>query len=180
MGRIFGIDVKFLEEEDESKNLNKFKPEYITASIDTENLKMEVEGEDLIKESTSYKVGNSFKITGEAATYISGGAAVGTGILKASTLAAETTVSAGSAIASATTVAVGVGSTALKALGTSLFVLWAVVGVALGGYFTHKYCEELLDKFEKYYKENAQKIGNSYKQATNYLIYQYKLFFQKL
>ena len=169
MGRIFGIDVKFLEEEDESKNLNKFKPEYITASIDTENLKMEVEGEDPIKESTSYKVGN-----------ISGGAAVGTGILKASTLAAETTVSAGSAIASATTVAVGVGSTALKALGTSLFVLWAVVGVALGGYFTHKYCEELLDKFEKYYKENAQKIGNSYKQATNYLIYQYKLFFQKL
>ena len=174
VGRIFGIDVKFLEEEDESKNSNKFKPEYITASIDTENLKMEVEGEDLIKESTSYKVGNSFKVTGEAATYISGGAAVGTGILKASTFAAETTVSAGSATASATTVAVGVGSTALKAVGTSLFVVGAVVGVALGGYFTHKYCEELLDKFEKYYKENAQKIGNSYRQAANYLIYQYK------
>ena len=40
MGRIYGIDVKFLEEQDESNNINKFKPEYITASIDTENLKM--------------------------------------------------------------------------------------------------------------------------------------------
>ena len=49
MGRIFGIDVKFLEEQDENKNVNKFKPEYIIASIDTENLKMEVEGEDVIK-----------------------------------------------------------------------------------------------------------------------------------
>ena len=39
-GRIYGIDVKFLEEQDESNNINKFKPEYITASIDTENLKM--------------------------------------------------------------------------------------------------------------------------------------------
>ena len=40
VGRIYGIDVKFLEEQDESNNINKFKPEYITASIDTENLKM--------------------------------------------------------------------------------------------------------------------------------------------
>jgi len=51
-----------------------------------------------------------------------------------------------------------------------LFVVGAAVGVALGGYFTHKYCEELIDKFEDYYIKNAEKIGNSYKQAAEFLL----------
>jgi hypothetical protein len=41
-------------------------------------------------------------------------------------------------------------------------------GVGLGGYFTHKYCEELLDKFVEYYKKNAEKIGLSYQKAEEY------------
>ena len=146
-------------------NLNKYKPEFITASVDTSTLQMEMKGEELINESTTYKVGNTFKVAGEAAGYISGGVTIGSGLLKASTSAAE-----GSSTAAA--VSVGIGSTALRAVGTGLVVVGAIVGVALGGYFTTKHCNELIDKFEKYYIDNAEKIGNSYKQAAEYLLSQ--------
>ena len=128
---------------------------------------MEVKGEELIQETTAYTVGNSFKVGGEAATYIGGSAAVGSGIIRASTAVAE---ASSTATATATTAAVSIGSTALKVVGTGLFVVGAAVGVALGGYFTHKYCEELIDKFEDYYIKNAEKIGNSYKQAAEFLL----------
>jgi len=88
VGQIYGIDVSFIDEK-EKKNVNRYKPEYITASIDTEQLDLRVKGEELVEESTSYKVGNSFKVTGEAASYISGGTAIGTGIIRASTIATE-------------------------------------------------------------------------------------------
>ena len=45
-----------------------------------------------------------------------------------------------------------------------------VLGVGLGGYFTHKFCEELLDKFVDYYKNNADKLSNSYKKAADYFL----------
>jgi len=169
VGQIYGIDVSFIDEK-EKKNVNRYKPEYITASIDTEQLDLKVKGEELVEESTSYKVGNSFKVTGEAASYISGGTAIGTGIIRASTIATEGAT--GTASATAATAAVGIGSTALKVVGTGLFVVGAAVGVALGGYFTHKYCQELIDKFENYYKNNAEKVGNSYRQAAEYLLNQ--------
>lgn len=166
VGQIYGIDVSFVDDKGKKiSNLNKYKPEFITASVDTSTLQMEMNGEELINESTSYKVGNSFKIAGEAAGYISGGVTIGSGILKASTIAAEGT-------STAATVGVGVGSTALRAVGTGLVVVGAIVGVALGGYFTTKHCNELVDKFEKYYIDNAEKIGNSYKQAAEYLLSQ--------
>ena len=171
LGEIYGIDVKFIDEKGNNINVNKSKPEFITANIDTEHLNMEVKGEELIKESTAYTVGNSFKVTGEAATYIGGGVSVGTGIIRAATTVAETS---SSAAATATTVAVGVGSTALKVLGAGLVVVGAAVGVALGGYFTTKYCDELINKFEDYYIKNAESIGNSYKQAASYLLEQSK------
>ncbi len=131
---------------------------------------MEIKGEELIKESTAYTVGNTFKVTGEAATYIGGGVSVGTGIIRAASTVAETSSTAATA---ATSTIVGIGATGLKVLGTGLVVVGAVVGVALGGYFTSSYCEELIDKFEDYYIKNAQKIGNSYKQAAQYLLDQY-------
>ena len=43
-----------------------------------------------------------------------------------------------------------------------------IVGIGLGGYITHTYCEKLIDKFVNYYKENAEKINNSYKEALQY------------
>ena len=166
VGQIYGIDVSFVDDKGKKiSNLNKYKPEFITASVDTSTLQMEMKGEELINESTTYKVGNTFKVAGEAAGYISGGVTIGSGLLKASTIAAE-----GSSTAAA--VSVGIGSTALRAVGTGLVVVGAIVGVALGGYFTTKHCNELIDKFEKYYIDNAEKIGNSYKQAAEYLLSQ--------
>ena len=166
VGQIYGIDVSFVDDKGKKiSNLNKYKPEFITASVDTSTLQMEMKGEELINESTTYKVGNTFKVAGEAAGYISGGVTIGSGLLKASTIAAE-----GSSTAA--TVSVGIGSTALRAVGTGLVVVGAIVGVALGGYFTTKHCNELIDKFEKYYIDNAEKIGNSYKQAAEYLLSQ--------
>ena len=172
LGEIYGIDVKFIDEEGNNINVNKSKPEYITACIDTEHLNMEVKGDDLIKESTAYTVGNSFKVTGEAATYIGGGISVGTGIIRAAAAAAETSSSA--AQAAAASAAVTIGSTVLKVAGASFIVVGVVLGVGLGGFFTNKYCEELIDKFEDYYIKNAESIGNSYKQAANYLLEQSK------
>ena len=169
VGRIYGIDVRFLDEKDNNKNVNKYRPEYITASVETEQLEMKVKGEELIQETTAYTVGNSFKVGGEAATYIDGTVSVGTGIIRASTAVAE---ASSTATATATASDVDTGSTALKVVETGLFVVGAAVGVALrGGYFiTHKYCEELIDKFEDYYIKNAEKIGNSYKQAAEFLL----------
>ena len=163
LSEIYGIDVKFIDEKGNNINVNKYIPEYITASIDTEHLNLEIKGEEIIKESTSYKVGNSLKVTGEASTYIGGSVAVGSGILKASTTVAEATETA-------TTAAVGMGSTALKVVGAGLIFVGAIVGVTLGSYFTYQYCEDLIDKFEDYYIKNAQNIRNSYKQASEYLL----------
>jgi hypothetical protein len=70
----------------------------------------------------------------------------------------------------ASSIAAGVGGTALKIVGAGFFVIGAVAGVSLGGYFTHKYCEELLDKFVNYYKANAKKISNSYLEAEKYFL----------
>ena len=171
VGRIYGIDVRFLDEKDDKKNINKYRPEFVTASVDTEHLKMEIKGEELIQETTAYTVGNSFKVTGEAASYVGGGAAVGTGIIRATTAAAE---ASSTAATTAEMAAVGIGSTTLKVVGTGLFVVGAAVGVALGGYFTHKYCEDLINKFEDYYKKNAQKIGDAYRQAAEFLLNEYQ------
>lgn len=162
VAQIYQMDVSFVDDKGK-KIVNKCRPDFITASVDTSKLKMEFDGEELIDETTSYKVGNTFKVTGEAASYIGGGVSIGSGIIKASTAIAETS-------STATSVGVGVGATALRTVGTGLVVVGAVLGVALGGYFTSKHCNELIDKFEKYYKENAQKIGYSYKQAADYLL----------
>ena len=165
VGQIYGIDVSFIDEKDKKKNVNKYRPQFITASVDTSQLHLEMKGDELIDESTSYKVGNSFKIAGDAGSYISGGVAIGSTIMKASTTAAT-------AAEGATAVATGIGTTALRAAGVGLFALGAVVGVALGGYFTTKHCNELIDKFEDYYIKNAERIGNSYKLAAQYLLEQ--------
>ena len=47
-------------------------------------------------------------------------------------------------------------------------IIGAIIGIGLGGYFTHKFCEGLLDEFVNYYKSNADKISNSYENAAKY------------
>ena len=165
VGQIYGIDVSFIDEKDEKNpknNINKYKPEFLTSSVDQSQLDLEIKGDDLISETTSYKVGNSFKIAGDAGSYISGGVAIGSTLMRASTTAAE----------GANAIATGIGTTVLRAAGVGLMAVGAVVGVALGGYFTSKHCNELIDKFEEYYIKNAQKIGNSYQRAAQYLLNQ--------
>ena len=61
-------------------------------------------------------------------------------------------------------------SISIRIAGTGLAVAGALIGVGLGGYFTSKYCEDLLDKFVDYYKKNAEKIENSYKKAAEYFL----------
>ena len=55
-------------------------------------------------------------------------------------------------------------------IGAGLFVVSVALRVGLEGYFTSKYCEELIHKFEEYYIINAQSIRKSYKQYAEYLI----------
>ena len=191
VGQIYGIDIKYVNEakkdekdkKEEKKNINKEKPEYISKNVDLEHLDLEIEEEKLLNESTEYKVGNGIKVVGESASMIGGGVSLGTGITRTVVYATEGTsatvnlatgIGEGTLIAAegASTgarVAAGVGSTVLKVLGYTFIGLGAVVGVGLGGYFTHKHCCQIIDKFEEYYKNNAAKILNSYELAELYL-----------
>ena len=119
---------------------------------------MEMDGEKLIEEDTKTTVTNAVKTTGETGAYIGGGVSIGTGIVRT----AATEVSTG--------FLVSLGPTTLKVVGTGFFVVGAVAGIVIGGVMTNSYCNELIDKFEKYYKENANKIANSYIQAKQYFI----------
>ena len=156
LGEIYGIDVKFIDENGNNIDMNKSNFKYINNSIDKELLKTEVKGEDLIKESTNYKVGSSFKVTGEAASYVGGGVSIGIGAARAASIA------------------INAGATVLKFVGAGFFVVGAVIGITCGSYFTNEYCQELIKKFEDFYINNAQSIGNSYKQAADYLLQQSK------
>ena len=64
--------------------MNTSKPEYIKVNIDTEVLNMEMEGEEFLKESTGYIVGNTIKDTTNA-FYIEGCVSAGVGIAKDAT-----------------------------------------------------------------------------------------------
>ena len=203
LGQLFGIDVRFVEdnkttdkkknkekEKEKEKNKKKEKEkkkdkekekekeseneknkveketpfkEYVTKGMDDEQFILK--GEELIEDTKAEKVGNSIRITGEAGGYIGGGVAVDQGIIRAASTIGPT---ASEGISTATSVAVGVGGTALKVVGAGFFVVGAIAGVSLGGYFTHKYCEDLLDKFFEFYKANAKKISNSYLEAEKY------------
>ena len=66
-----------------------------------------------------------------------------------------------------------VSATVSKFIGIGCSIGSAIIGVSFGVYLTVSYCEELLDRFEDYYKKNANKIANSYNEAKNYFILDY-------
>ena len=171
IGGVFGISVNFINEQNEKAKIEK-KTTMKVPGNDTEDeniyagtsLNLEVDGDNLIGDSGVYKIGNSFKVAGDAGGMIGGGVSIGIGISRSITQAAT---GAGEAAAEG---AVIFGTSALKVLGTAAFVLGAIVGVGTGAYFTCKHCKEMIDFFEKFYKENASKICNSYFYAVNYLM----------
>ena len=57
---------------------------------------------------------------------------------------------------------------AFKYAGAAVTIGGCVIGIAVGAYFTHKFCEELIDKFVDFYKNNKGKIRNSYQDALEY------------
>lgn len=56
----------------------------------------------------------------------------------------------------------------LRYAGTTATIAGIVIGVVSGAYFTHKFCEELIDKFVDFYRNNKDKIRNSYEEAVEY------------
>ena len=51
-----------------------------------------------------------------------------------------------------------------------LFGVGVILGVGCGAYTTYKFCEDILDKFVEYFKNNSDKIKNSYKEAAEYFL----------
>ena len=154
-GQIFGIDIKFLEDEEEEKNKKNNSRESVKALMGNEKeaieLNMELNGEEIIKENEE-----SEKKNVEQKSVLQGIPYVGGMVLKG--------IEIGSNAISF------LSRTVLKVIGVGCFIVGAIIGVAYGGYLTVSYCEELLDRFEEYYKKNANKISNSYNEAKNYFI----------
>ena len=48
------------------------------------------------------------------------------------------------------------------------FGIGTLISIGFGVYTTHKFCEDLLNKFADYYRKNAGKISNSYESAISY------------
>ena len=228
VSEIFGINAQFIDEENDKKEKKekKKKTEDFLSYIYQDN---KIDGENLLKESTEYKVGNSCKCFSETGAYTSSGISFGIATtnairvanltakatqlgaratdlaVKASQLsaqaaaeaknmniflkgwyyisgtttatskaaasaAAQATAAAQKAASAAETAAAAGSSTLCKFAGYGFLGFGIILGVGLGGYFTHSFCEELLDKFVDYYKNNADKIINSYEIAADYFL----------
>ena len=59
-------------------------------------------------------------------------------------------------------------SSAASAASKALKLGNMIIGDAFWGYTTHRFCEQLIDKFVNYYKENGSKIKISYEKAISY------------
>ena len=105
---------------------------------------------------------------GKAWNFISGaGEAVNLAVQESAQIAKQAATESANATAKLAAASTG---TFWKIAGTGLGVIGIISGVALGGYYTHKFCEELLDKFEEYFRKNGEKIRNSYKRAAKYFL----------
>ena len=216
VGQIFGIDAKFIDEDNEKEkemlNNEEDKIYYTTPGLTDDSSNSYIIGDKLTKQETEYKVGKTAECFAHAGEYSGAISAVSIGV-NAATKAGQLTASAanlstkaaqitnnmnnagkltklwnfisgaGSAMAkeaaelssqAASAEAAAAESAAVGTLGKAFGVVFAgvgiVFGVGLGAYFTHKFCEETLDKFVEYYKKNAGKIRNSYQEAAEYFL----------
>ena len=145
VGELYGINIDVInenkEKENQMKKTEKNESSFITPDLDIEYLDTSINENELMEETQKEKADNNIVAAGRAGGYIA-----------AERLAATST------------------GTFWKVAGSSLGLIGVVSGVALGGYFTHKFCEELLDKFEEYFRKNAGKIRNSYEDAAKYFL----------
>ena len=145
VGELYGINIDTInenkEKENQIKKTEKNESSFITPDLDIEYLDTSINENELMEETQKEKADNNIVAAGRAGSYIG-----------AERLAATST------------------GTFWKVAGSSLGLIGVVSGVALGGYFTHKFCEELLDKFEEYFRNNAGKIRNAYEDAAKYFL----------
>jgi len=215
VGEIFGIDAKFVEENEreiqlQEKNENEIY--YTTPGLEDDSNNSYVIGNELTKESTENKVVKTVESTSKVGGVVGGASVLNFAINSAAkggqlfTEAAQYSAQAaqltqkvnnmsgfarffdfitktGSTMTNqaanlyskaATSQAAAVEATAAGTLGKiagyGLFGISCVIGVGMGGYTTHKFCEETLDKFVEYFKKNADKIKNSYQEAVEYFL----------
>jgi hypothetical protein len=216
VGEIFGIDVKFIDEENErEKKLQKNNENqiyYTTPGLDDKSNNSYVIGNELTKESNEYKVGKTVECSTKAGGFAGGIAVTNFAISSAAkggqlfteaaqysaqaaqltqkvnnmsgfakfldffTKAGSTMTKQAAALGSkaasteAAAVEAATAGTLGKIAGIGLLGVGIAIGVGMGGYVTHKFCEETLDKFVEYFKKNADKIKNSYQEAAEYFL----------
>ena len=161
IGQIFGIEVKYIDKDNEKeKELFKKKEKnendiyYITPTPKDNGNNSYVIGNNWTKKSAEHKIPKSFKCSPQA-TLASQSSEFGDKTTLVELAATQATSYAAS----------------FSILGGCMFMgLGVVLGVGCGVYFTHKFCEENLDKFVEYYKKNSNKIKNSYEEAANYFL----------
>ena len=166
IGGVFGININFINEQNdrankEIKNMNvpgsENKDENnIYAGAD---LNLEKNGDEVINDCAENKIGNQAKVVGDAGGII-GGISLGIGYNKAQ--------AASGIVGSARRIIKDTGAAKI-AFGTFAFAIGTVIGIGAGAYLTCHECNELINKFEQIYKENASKIYNSYLYAADYL-----------
>ena len=113
----------------------------------------------LINDCENNKIGNHAKVAGDTGG-IPGGITLGIGFNKAKE-ASKITGMARRFISDT-----GAGKIAF---GTFAFTIGTAIGIVAGAYITQQECNEIINKFEQFYKDNASKIYNSYLYAAEYL-----------
>ena len=52
--------------------------------------------------------------------------------------------------------AVETASLGMRFIGIGMSAVGCIVGVGIGGYLTHTYCEQILEQFKNFYKNNSE------------------------
>ena len=170
-GQIFGIDIKFIEDENEKKKKESRESVITLMGHDEEaiELNMQLNGEEIVELNGGSESLYLIKGVSQVFLYIKGGTMLNCddnkNYLKKS-IYQELPKFGGTIINK-------VSATVSKFIGIGCSIGSAIIGVSFGVYLTVSYCEELLDRFEDYYKKNANKIANSYNEAKNYFILDY-------
>ena len=162
-----------------NNNIEEF-PDYIKPDIDKDNLVTSTSGDDLIKDSKKNKIVNFVGRSLSSISTATGLTLAGSNVNKfyrASSMAAPLTKIGNNinivynncpkllnCIKNTSYLEkVGQGATFFKYFGIGTFI-----GVGIGAYCTDSFCKDLINKFADFYRDNAEKISNSYEEAVSY------------